>query len=113
MPENNAVPDARRSRRLSPRYNTRLEAYRSPQAAGPNIAVRVLDISAHGARLALSEALPPGHAMGVAIYGPHLQPVAAVGHVIWCRPADDGTFTVGVEFRSPVGEDNIAALGRG
>jgi hypothetical protein len=113
MTDNNSVPEGRRSRRLSPRHNTHLEAYRVPEGLGPNIAVRVLDISPHGAQLALSEALPSGHVMGVAIYGPHLQPVAAVGHVIWCRPSDDGTFLVGVEFRSPVGADNVAALGRG
>jgi hypothetical protein len=107
----NDPPNARRSSRLSPKYDTRLEAYRVPEALGPNIAVQVLDISPHGARLALSEALPAGHAMGVAIYGPHLQPVATVGHVVWCRPWGDGTFMVGVEFRSPVGEDNVAALG--
>src|SRR5262245_34757029 len=112
MADNNAYEETRRSHRLSPNHNTRFEAYRAPEGLGPNIAVRLLDISPHGARLALSEALPRGHAMGVAIYGPHLQPVAAVAYVIWCRPSDDGTFMVGVEFRSPVGEDNVSALGR-
>src|SRR5262245_18643302 len=111
MADNNAYEETRRSHRLSPNHNTHLEAYRVPEGLGPNIAVRVLDISPHGARLALSEALPEGQAMGVAIYGPHLQPVATVGHVVWCRPYGEGMFMVGVEFRSPVGEDNVAALG--
>ncbi len=111
MPE--PSPDARRSPRLSPKGATRLEAFREPGGKGPDIAVRVLDISANGARIVLRERLPIGHALGFALYGPHLMPVAGTAVVVWAIDAGDGTFTTGINFQNPAGPDNVAALARG
>lgn len=103
---------ARRYPRLEPRGRTRLEAYRDPTATGPDLAVRVLDLSASGAQLCLSQSVPAGHLLGVALYGPHLAPIAGAARVIWCRDAGDGTFLAGVSFDHEAGEENVAALAR-
>ncbi|MBY0228362.1 MAG: PilZ domain-containing protein, partial [Gemmataceae bacterium] len=100
----------RRFPRLLPRGATRLEAYGDPVAQGPDLALAVLDLSASGARLRLAQPFAPGHLLGVALYGPHLAPIAGAARVVWCQDADDGTYLAGVSFDHEAGEDNVAAL---
>lgn len=104
--------DIRRSPRLSPKLATRAEAFRDPAGTGRNLAVRLLDLSEVGAKLALAEPLPPGHLLGVAFYGPHLLPIAGTARVVWTKEAPDGTFVTGVEFALAAGTDNVGALAR-
>jgi hypothetical protein len=112
MPEEPQGQDQRRSPRLSPKTATRLEAYRDPTGKGPDIALKALDISANGAKLVLREKVEAGQILGIALYGPHLMPVAGSARVIWCKGGEEGAWTVGIEFLTQAGPDNIAALAR-
>src|SRR5262245_32143276 len=102
--------DARRTPRLSPRDATHVEVFRAPDGMGPNLATALLDVSECGARLILSERLPEGHVLGVALYGPQrLLPVACAATVVWSRE-EAGGFVTGVKFARSAGEDNLAAV---
>lgn len=110
MPDSN---DARRAPRLYPRGSTRLEVFRDPAGSGPDLAVRVLDVSASGAKIVLTEPLPVGHAVGLALYGPHLLPIAGEARVVWVRDADEhGHFVTGVELTIAATPEHLAALTR-
>jgi hypothetical protein len=92
-----APTDARRCRRLPPRGATNVEVFRAPDGLGPNVAVRVLDVSASGACLTLSESLPAGQLVGVALFGARSPlPVACAASVVWSKDAGNGTFVTGV-----------------
>src|SRR5262249_48061085 len=107
MPDNEPT-DARGRSRLSPRGATCVEVVRAPDGVGPTLAAAVLDVSATGAQLALTESLPAGHVLGVALYGPHgLLPVACAATVVWSQRAADGTFLTGVHFSRSAGEENL------
>lgn len=114
MPENQpGRPDARQSDRLPPLGATCVEVFHKPDGLGPNLAAAVLNVSATGACLRLSQCLPRGHVLGVALYGPQrLLPVACAAVVVWSRDAGDGTFITGVQFARAAGEDNLAAVAR-
>jgi len=103
----------RRFRRLGPRLATHAQAFRDPAGAGPDIAVRLLDLSVGGVRLLLSEKLLAGHAMGLILHGPRVPPLACVVRVAWSAEGEAGGFVTGAEFSRPAGEDIIAALGQG
>jgi len=84
-----------------------------PRRPGPNVAVRVLDVSATGACLVLSESFPAGRLIGVALYGTRsLLPVACAASVVWSKDAGDGTFVTGVQFAREAGVENLAAVAR-
>jgi hypothetical protein len=110
MPHDGATcNDQRRSPRLHPKGGTQLEVFREPDGTGPDIAVKVVDLSATGAKLVLSERLPPGHVIGIAMYGPGPLPIAGVAEVVWSKE-EDGAYPTGIEFRRPAGGEQLASL---
>jgi hypothetical protein len=112
MPDNEpAHSEARGCPRLSPKYATHVEVFRTPDGLGPNVATAVLDVSSTGARLVLTECLPAGHVIGVALYGlTSLLPMACAATVIWSRQNGEGSYVTGVRFNKSAGEENLASV---
>lgn len=66
---------------------------------GPNVGRSLVDLSESGARVTVHAALEPKQEVSLSMEGQsHSRPVVRVGRVIWCRPADEGAFLVGVAF---------------
>jgi hypothetical protein len=104
--------EPRRFRRLTPREGMWLEASRDPDGSGPDIAVGLRDVSATGARLVVSERLPPGHSMLVTLNGLSGPLYSGVAVVAWSEEAEDGSFMTGVVFQKPVSRADLALLAR-
>jgi hypothetical protein len=95
---------AQRNRRLSqrrqPKVRVKLACRKGGLDLGLNIATALLDVSESGARLLLKEGLAAGNEVSVSLEGPnHRRPVLRLGHVVWCVPAADGAYCVGVNFQ--------------
>lgn len=95
--------NARSSRRQSPKSSTRVRAYRNHLGLGPNIAVRVLDISETGVRLVLKEPLPIGKEFEInmeSVGGSRT--VKTTAQVIWAVETAEGQFCIGAHFVEPM-----------
>lgn len=102
----------RRCRRQDPKGSTKVRAYRNVLGLGANVAAGVLDVSEAGARLLLSESLPPGTEFEVHFESAASRPVKLVAAVVWSVAAADGRFVVGVRFQKALGYADLQALSR-
>jgi hypothetical protein len=94
-----ATGDQRSTRRRRPRGSTKVACHAGSFGLGPNLAVRVLDVSEAGIRLLVQAALRPGQEIEVSLEGvAHCRPVRASARVVWAVEAADGTYCVGAKF---------------
>ena len=99
--ETKSTAKAQANRRVAPRRNARGRVECRPGSAGQgsNVAKSLLDISETGARLLLRQSIEPGRRVELRLHGwGHVSPLAVVAQVIWCEPAKDGMFRIGVRF---------------
>ena len=90
----------RGSRRRPPKGSTKIRCYRGPMGLGANVAVSALDVSESGAALVVKAAFKPGEQLEVYLEGLiHRRPIKKMGAVVWCVPASDGNYVVGVHFQ--------------
>src|SRR5262245_1244362 len=112
-PNQNAPQRNRRSSRRQPvRGSTRVRASRNALGLGSSIAQTILDLSEGGARVLLKEELPVGREFELVLDSGCTGGLKALATVIWCIPAADGAFCVGVRFSKPLPHRNLVALAR-
>ena len=92
--------DRRLSRRTPPNHRIRVTCRTGPWGLGPNVGLSVFDLSEIGIRLVVKEELKEGMELEVEVMGMNLlRPIKLVAKVVWCLPADDGTYYVGAQFQ--------------
>jgi hypothetical protein len=95
-------PNRRASRRLPPGGQVRVECRASCYGLGPNIALRLHDVSEIGVRLVVKTPLEPGREVEVILGSAHIAPVKRVARVVWTSPAEGEGFAVGLSFSPPI-----------
>jgi hypothetical protein len=98
--------------------NRRVSIRRKPRGArvscrkgafgvGPDLTLKVLDLSETGVRLLVKTALGERQEVELGLLGlGHQRPLKLIGDVVWCVEAGDGGHCVGVRFqrRLPYGD---------
>lgn len=78
---------------------------------GANLALGILDLSESGIRLVIKQPLELQQEVEVNLESlNHRRPLKAVGRVVWCVAAADGTYCAGVEFQRTLGYIDYQAL---
>jgi hypothetical protein len=96
------VKNRRRSARRSTRRTTKVDCH-GPMGLGPNLALKILDVSETGVRLILKREFPIGSEVEVSLEGTsNRRAIRRVAEVIWSVPTQDGNYCVGVAFRKPL-----------
>src|SRR5438034_210689 len=93
-----SAKNRRASRRRYPRTSVKLECRKGSLGLGPNVAVRLLDLSETGARLVLRTPLTRGQEVEVVLNGFFGKGLKRQGVVIWAVALADGSCCVGVHF---------------
>jgi hypothetical protein len=89
----------RQSMRRHPRGATQVNCLKGAMGFGRNLALRLLDVSEQGVRLVLKEPLTCGQEVELQLQGvSHRRPIKYAAQVVWCVPAADGTFCVGLHL---------------
>jgi hypothetical protein len=70
---------------------------------GPDLAVRLLDLSETGARLLVKEALEKGQEVEVTFSAPGFpRPWKVLAYLVRCEPAADGSYRAAARFQKPL-----------
>jgi hypothetical protein len=86
----------------------RVEVRRGPLGIGPNLAVRLVEVSEAGARVRLKLPVAVGEEFEVTFWPrARLGPIGGPAVVRWCRPSRPGTFVAGVRFRRRLTEAEL------
>ncbi len=101
-----AVPvtdiDRRRARRKTGKKSTSIACRKGSLGLGPNLAIKLVDLSEEGARLRVKEQIASGTEVEIALTGVGLsKPFVVMAVVVWCR-MDQNEFLMGVKFRGRV-----------
>jgi hypothetical protein len=100
MNEDTYTPERRNSPRRLPRVSVRAYLRLGGLDLGPDLALRLLDLSEGGASLLAKEAVEVGKEVSVGVEGQtHPRPVLRIANVVWCRAAPEGAYAVGVAFQ--------------
>ena len=110
MHSSSLVGGRRRSPRVRPRLGLFSTCRRGTAGPGRNLALSVLDLSAEGVRLRLSEPVKKGEAVQLALPGPPGQAVECHATVVWSLRAADGSFLAGVRLHERLPDDVLARL---
>lgn len=103
----------RSSRRQTPKTSTRIRAYRNHLGLGPNIAVRVLDISETGVRLVLKEPIAVGKEFELNLENvAGSRTVKALAQVVWSVETADGQHCIGAHFAKPIPYADLHLIAR-
>jgi hypothetical protein len=96
------LKEHRRLKRRAAKKGCTVSCRRGLLGVGPDLAIRLVDISEEGARIQIKSALKKGDEVEVSLTAPGLsRPVVRVADVAWCGPAKEGDgFWIGVQFRS-------------
>jgi hypothetical protein len=79
---------------------------------GRNLALEILDVSAEGIRLRLSEPVQKGEGVSLAVPGPRGLIVDCTGSVVWWARAADGTYIAGISLDERLSDHALARLSR-
>jgi len=97
--------------RRAPKRRPKLCCYKGALDLGANLAMALLDVSESGVRLTLKSALEPGQEVNLAFEGiGHRRPLKSNGKVVWCVPAQDGSFCVGIRLDKYLPYQEISKL---
>src|SRR5262245_58141882 len=89
----------RRSPRSSARATIRFQCRKGALGFGPNLAIRVLDLSPSGVRLVLNKALQCADEVEIVIDGHGMRgTIRRLGIIRWNEKLETGQFCVGIEF---------------
>jgi PilZ domain len=100
MNETTPTPERRLSPRRSPRGSVRAYLRLGGLDLGSDLALSLLDLSEGGAALVVKEAVEIGKEVSVGLEGQsQSRPIMRVANVVWCRPAADGAYAIGVGFQ--------------
>lgn len=93
----------RRSRRAPTRSNVKMQCRKGALGLGPNLTLRVLDVSDTGVRLVVSQGIDPPSDVEIIIEGYGLRGnIKRMGTVRWQVKLDSGEFCIGIEFQKPL-----------
>jgi hypothetical protein len=110
----NDVPFPTPARRSHPRLlakdSTKVTCFTREDGPTENVARGIVNLSETGICLLTGASLEMGQAVEVHLNGGPEQTQRALGSVIWCRPATDGLFHMGIQFHSPLTPATVAAL---
>jgi len=99
MNEATHTPERRNSPRRLPRASVRAYLRLGGLDLGPDLALRLLDLSEGGAGLLMKEAVEVGKEVSVGLEGQtHPRPVVRVANVVWSMAAD-GAYAIGICFQ--------------
>jgi hypothetical protein len=104
------VGGRRRSQRSRPRLGIFSTCRKA--GAGRNLALEILDVSAEGVRLRLSEPVKKGEGVTLALPGPPGPNLECPGAVAWWARAADGTYIAGIRLHQRLSGDALARLTR-
>ena len=109
---NPSRPNLRRARRQIAKGSTKARAFRNWLGLGPNIGVRVLDISETGVRLVVSEEMALGREFELELEGPGSRPLKMLANVVWCIKTENGGYCIGACFQKVLPYATLGALTR-
>lgn len=85
--------------RRQPRRTSRVACRKGVLGLGPNLAVRLLDISESGARLIVKVSMGARQEVEIVLVPPGgAREVVRNGAVVWSVPTEDGAFCIGIHF---------------
>lgn len=91
--------DHRRVKRKAAKKHTAVICRKGSLGLGPNVAVRIEDISGDGIRLLIKVAVQRGDELEITLQPAGFgQPVVRHGTVVWCCGPDENQYHVGVKF---------------
>jgi hypothetical protein len=97
-PSPTASSNRRDSYRRKSKKDVRISCARGHAGDGPDLALSLLDASQTGIRLIVREELDREQVVLLRLEGPGCPPVRRAGTIMWCVPAADGAFLVGVRL---------------
>jgi hypothetical protein len=104
--------DRRSARRRAGMTSVRAECRRGTLGLGPNILVRVGDISQSGTCLCLKVALSVKNEVEVTFEATGVPLIKRAGNVAWVRALDDGTVLVGIHFQKSLSFQELQAISK-
>ena len=111
-PTDQPEKNRRTSRRRSAKRSAQVVCFANGLGLGPNVAVSLLDVSESGARIKVKTLLAPRQEVELDLCGiGHRRSVKLISNVVWCEPATDGTFLVGVKFQRYLTYHDLQELG--
>jgi hypothetical protein len=97
-------------RRVRPR-RVGLNVWFGPTGRGPDVALSLVAVSAHGSGVRVLAEVAVGERVLVALTPAGAsEPVRRPAEVRWCRSAGDGTFEAGLRFRPPLTPAELAVI---
>jgi hypothetical protein len=100
MNETTPTPERRLSPRRLPRGSVRVYLRLGGLDVGPDLAMSLHDLSEGGAALVVKEAVEIGKEVSVGLEGQsQSRPIVRIANVVWCRPAANGAYAIGVSFQ--------------
>src|SRR5262245_66304704 len=99
--------------RRVPKGGSRAAGRRGALGLGPNIVLKLLDISETGARLLVKEPLKVGQEVEVSLSAPAgFREVKVLARVVWGLATADGAYCVGVQFEKRLAYAALQDLSR-
>jgi hypothetical protein len=93
----------RRARRTPVSGQSKIQCRKGRLGLGPNLVVKVLDLSETGACLIVKTALRPGDEAELLLSGPSFgRPLECPAEVVWSVALADGCHGVGLNFVKPI-----------
>ncbi len=100
--------DHRRMKRKSAKKSISVSCRKGMMGLGPNLAIRLADVSVDGAQIIVKTRLANGEVVEVSFSAPGLPPtLSREGTVAWCSDTDPSGFHIGVRFRSPLAYEHV------
>jgi PilZ domain len=97
--------------RLPPKGSTKVTCRRGCMDLGPNLALRMLDISEGGVCVLVREVLTVRQEVAVTLEGTnHRRALRMLGRVSWCQPQDDNQHLVGIHFEKRLAYQEVHKL---
>lgn len=102
MNQSKPYRNRRRSMRRQSKRSTKIYCH-GPMGLGPNLAVKLLDVSEIGLRALLTKEFPVGTELEVHLESIcHRRPIRRWAEVVWSIPTQDGEYNVGISLRRPL-----------
>ncbi len=106
-------PNRRSSRRLPPRGTLRVTCRKGALDLGPNLAVRLLDVSETGVRILVKEALAVDQEVSVGLESAASgRRVLRAAKVAWCVPTEGEGHAVGVRLEKALPYTDLDSFAR-
>jgi hypothetical protein len=97
--------------RRSPKRSSKITCRKGALGLGPNIGVRLLDLSEAGLRMIVKKELTTKDEVEIGLMAPGgVRETICKGRVVWVVPTADGEFAVGILFEKRLPYTNVIDL---